>query len=47
MTHGTSQEGFEAEWRMIQLDTVEGELINHSEDSTKPTSTPRSPDSTK
>ena len=31
VTHGTSQEGFEAEWRMIQLDTVEGDLINHSE----------------
>ena len=31
VTHGTSQEGFEAEWRMIQLVTVEGDLINRSE----------------
>jgi hypothetical protein len=29
--HGTSQEGFEAEWRMIQLLTVEGDRINRSE----------------
>ena len=26
--HGTSQEGFDAEWRMIDLFTVEGDLIN-------------------
>ena len=31
VTHGTSQGGFDAEWRMIQLDTVEGGLLNHSE----------------
>jgi hypothetical protein len=29
--HGTSQEGFEAEWRMIQLLTVEGDRISRSE----------------
>jgi class 3 adenylate cyclase len=29
--HGTSQEGFAAEWRMIQLLTVEGDRINRSE----------------
>ena len=29
--HGTSQEGFEAEWRMIELLTVEGDLINRCE----------------
>ena len=29
--HGTSQEGFDAEWRMIDLLTVEGELINRCE----------------
>jgi hypothetical protein len=28
---GTSQEGFEAEWREIHLATVEGDLINHTE----------------
>ena len=31
VTHGTSQEGFEAEWRMIRLLTVEGDLINRCE----------------
>jgi hypothetical protein len=29
--HGTSQEGFEAEWREIHLVTLEGELFNRSE----------------
>ncbi|MDQ1598384.1 MAG: hypothetical protein QOI70_1808, partial [Microbacteriaceae bacterium] len=29
--HGTSQEGFEAEWREIHLVTIEGELFNRSE----------------
>jgi hypothetical protein len=29
--HGTSQEGFEAEWRMIQLLTVEGDRTSRSE----------------
>ena len=29
--HGTSQEGFDAEWRMIELLTVEGDLINRCE----------------
>jgi hypothetical protein len=28
---GTSQEGFDAEWRMIQLLTVEGDRVNRSE----------------
>ena len=29
--HGTSQEGFDAEWRMIQLLTVDGDLVNRGE----------------
>jgi hypothetical protein len=29
--HGTSREGFEAEWRMLQLLTVEGDRITRSE----------------
>ena len=29
--HGTSQEGFDAEWRTINLMTVEGDLFNRSE----------------
>jgi hypothetical protein len=29
--HGTSHEGFDAEWRMIQLSTVEGDRINRCE----------------
>ena len=29
--HGTSQEGFDAEWRMINSLTVEGDLINRCE----------------
>ena len=29
--HGTSQEGFEAEWRGINVLTVEGDLINRGE----------------
>ena len=29
--YGTSQEGFDAEWRMIQLLTVEGDLISRCE----------------
>ena len=31
MADGTSQEGFEAEWRMIDILTVEGDLINRCE----------------
>ena len=31
VAHGTSQEGFDAEWRMIALLTVEGDLINRCE----------------
>ena len=29
--HGTSRDGFDAQWRMIQLLTVEGELVTHCE----------------
>ena len=29
--HGTSRDGFDAQWRMIQLLTVEGELGTHCE----------------
>ena len=29
--HGTSQEGFDAEWRMITFSTVEGDLISRCE----------------
>ena len=29
--HGTSQEGFDAEWRGVQILTVEGDVINRSE----------------
>ena len=29
--HGTSREGFDAEWRVINLLTVEGDLINRCE----------------
>ena len=29
--HGTSQEGFDAEWRGITILTVEGDLINRCE----------------
>ena len=29
--HGTSQEGFDAEWRMINFSMVEGDLINRCE----------------
>ena len=29
--HGTSQEGFDAEWREISLVTVDGDLVNRSE----------------
>ena len=29
--HGISQEGFDAEWRMIDLLTVEGDLISRCE----------------
>ena len=28
---GTSQEGFQAEWRMVDLVTLEGDLMNRSE----------------
>ena len=31
IAHGTSQEGFDAEWRMIQLLTVDGDLVNRGE----------------
>ena len=31
VAHGTSQEGFDAEWRTLQLLTVEGDLINRCE----------------
>ena len=31
VAHGTSQEGFDAEWRMIDVLTVEGDLINRCE----------------
>ena len=31
VTSGTSQQGFEAEWRGITISTVEGNLINYSE----------------
>jgi class 3 adenylate cyclase len=31
VSHGTSQHGFDAEWRMIQLLTVEGDLSNRCE----------------
>ena len=30
-SHGTSQEGFDAEWRVITFSTVEGDLINRCE----------------
>ena len=30
-SHGTSQEGFDAEWRVIDLFTVEGDLISRCE----------------
>ena len=30
-SHGTSQEGFDAEWRVIDLLTVDGDLINRCE----------------
>jgi class 3 adenylate cyclase len=29
--HGRSQQGFDAEWRLIDVFTVEGELVNHCE----------------
>ena len=29
--HGTSQQGFDAEWRAVDLLTVDGELINRTE----------------
>ena len=29
--HGTSQEGFDAEWRAVDLLTVDGDLINRCE----------------
>jgi ketosteroid isomerase-like protein len=31
VVHGTSQDGFDAEWREIVLATVDGDLINHIE----------------
>jgi hypothetical protein len=30
-SHGTSQEGFEAEWRVVLLQTVDGDLMNRNE----------------
>ena len=30
-SHGTSHQGFDAEWRMISLSTVDGDLINRCE----------------
>src|SRR5262249_3817687 len=30
-THGTAHDGFHAEWRQVDLVTVEGDLINHCE----------------
>ncbi len=29
--HGTSREGFDAEWRGVQILTVDGEMVNRSE----------------
>ena len=29
--HGTSQEGFDAEWRGVQILTIDGEMVNRSE----------------
>ncbi len=31
VAHGTSQDGFDAEWRMIELLTIEGDLVNRIE----------------
>ena len=31
VTHGTSHEGFDAEWREIDVMTVEGDMINRCE----------------
>ena len=31
VAHGTSQEGFDAEWRLIYLLTVDGDLISRCE----------------
>ena len=31
VAHGTSQEGFDAEWRMVNVLTFEGDLINRCE----------------
>ena len=44
--HGTSQEGFEGEWRDINLMTIEGDQIPLRSVRRGKTSTPRSPDST-
>ena len=44
--YGTSQEGFDAEWREIDLFTVEGDWSTASKSSTRQTSTPRSRGST-
>ena len=47
VAHGTSQAGFDAEWRMINSLTVDGDLVRPlSRFSTKQTSTPHSRDST-
>ena len=42
VANGTSQEGFDAEWRGINLLTVDGDLSTASRSSTRPTSTPPS-----
>ena len=31
VAHGTSQEGFDAEWRVINLLTVDGDMLNRCE----------------
>ena len=44
--HGTSQEGFDAEWRKIDLSRSKATGSTVAKSSTRQTSTPRSPDST-
>ena len=39
--HGVSRDGFDAEWRMVFIYTVDDELISSYEFSTRQTSTPR------
>ena len=43
--HGISHEGFDAEWRGVDLLTVEGDMVNRCEVFDEATSTPRSRDS--